>query len=200
MKKQSTNSLTKNKSRNRFRIIAGQWRGRMLNFADEKAIRPTADRVRETLFNWLQNEIVGANCLDLFAGSGALGFEALSRGAATVTSLELLNPACQCIRDNIELLETNKMHLLKADALDWLGSHQPAQPFDIIFLDPPFSTEHLQACCHLLEANKWLSKNSAIYVESSSPLDDITLPAGWQLDRHKKAGQVFFGLCRQKGN
>lgn len=197
--KKSIRTTNKNKPRNRFRIIAGQWRGRVLNFAEVDEIRPTADRIRETLFNWLQNEIVGASCLDVFTGSGALSFEALSRGAESVCSLELSAVACQTLKDNIELLQTNKMRLLKANSLDWLSTHSPQEAFDIVFLDPPFAAELLQTCCELLESKGWLSNQAYIYLEANSPIDKVTLPEGWILEKHKKAGQVYFGICRRNG-
>jgi 16S rRNA (guanine966-N2)-methyltransferase len=197
MSANSSKPKTKSNLRNRFRIIAGQWRGRVLSFADVADIRPTADRVRETLFNWLQSEIVGANCLDAFAGSGALGFEALSRGAATVTCLELSNLACDSIKENMMLLHTDKMVLLRADTLNWLQKQKPHKTFDIIFLDPPFSTDYLQSCCELLESQAWLSKNAFIYLEANSSLDQLVLPKGWQLEKQKRAGQVFFGSIRR---
>jgi 16S rRNA (guanine966-N2)-methyltransferase len=183
--------------KNRFRIIAGQWRGRMLNFADVDDIRPTADRVKETLFNWLQNEIIGANCLDVFAGSGALGFEAISRGAAAVTSLERSSQACQVIQENITLLQTNNMLLQTANSLKWLEASKPAKTFDIVFLDPPFAAEHLSTCCQLLEDNGWLSQKAFIYLEANSSLENISLPEGWHLEKQKKAGQVFYGYARR---
>ena len=190
-----TNS--KPQDRNRFRIIAGQWRGRVLKFADVEDIRPTADRVRETLFNWLQSEIVGANCLDLFAGSGALGFEALSRGAASLTSLELSHQACQTLQENIQTLQTENSHLINANALDWLSSNPATQAFDIVFLDPPFNKDYLQTCCAQLENGSWLADNAFIYLESKASLKNIELPKRWQLIKEKKAGQVFYAACRR---
>ncbi len=186
--------------RHKFRIISGMWRGRVLSFAEQKDIRPTADRVRETLFNWLQTDLVGANCLDVFSGSAALSFEAISRGAAEVTSLEISQQACTFIQTNIQLLQTEKLKLLKTDALSWLNTQNPGKSFDIVFLDPPFTKDYLPLCCELLETNNWLSPDAFIYLESNSPLKNLTLPEHWRLMKHKKAGQVFFAYCKRESS
>ena len=181
-------------NRNRVRIIGGDWRSRVLQFPDAPDLRPTPDRVRETLFNWLQFSTVGAHCLDLFAGSGALGFEALSRGASSVTALETHTQAASNLRQNARLLGTDKLNVVQQDALRWLD--QPAtQKFSVVFLDPPFSANLHQRCCELLQQHCWLAPNASIYLESGESLALLKLPAGWQLDRHKRAGDVHYGLA-----
>lgn len=169
----------------------------MLGFADVEGIRPTADRVRETLFNWLQSDIVGAICLDLFAGSGALGFEALSRGAVSITSLEISSDAARTIEQNTILLPTEQLKLKKTDALVWLDAHEAHDTFDIVFLDPPFASNYLEICCELLESKGWLKPQSYIYLESDELLEKLSLPENWTLMKNKRAGQVFYGICKR---
>lgn len=181
-------------NRNRVRIIGGDWRSRVLQFPDAPGLRPTPDRVRETLFNWLQLRIVGARCLDLFAGSGALGFEALSRGAASVTALETATAVAASLRHNANLLGSDRMQLLQQDALQWLD--KPAlQQFDIVFVDPPFADNAHARCCALLQQNGWLAPGALIYLEAGSSLAALALPAAWRLTRHKQAGDVHYGLA-----
>ncbi len=181
--------------RNSVRIIAGEWRGRHLSFADHDGLRPSADRIRETLFNWLQYDIAGAHCLDLFAGSGVLGFEALSRGAAAVTSVELARPACAAIEESRARLQADKLRLLHADALNFLQNLPPTRPFDIVFLDPPFASGLLEPACRLLEEQLWLSRDAKIYLEAEQAPDKLQLPGSWQLLKNKKAGKVYYGLA-----
>jgi 16S rRNA (guanine966-N2)-methyltransferase len=183
-------------SRNRLRIIGGDWRSRVVVFADAPDLRPTPDRVRETLFNWLQPTLVGAKCLDLFAGSGVLGFEALSRGATTVTALELAPQAVAAIRANIATLQTDKLRLEPRNALDWLRANAQQQRFDVVFLDPPFAENLHGECCRLLAEQQWLAPRAVIYLESDASLDTIELPQGWKLIRHKRAGAVHYGLAQ----
>jgi 16S rRNA (guanine966-N2)-methyltransferase len=182
-------------TRNRLRIIGGSWRSRVVTFADAQDLRPTPDRVRETLFNWLQPRLVGARCVDLFAGSGVLGFEALSRGAASVTALELDGHAAAAIRANVKTLQTDKLRLEQRNALDWLRDNAQQQRFDIVFLDPPFADNLYTDCCRLLDEQQWLAPGALVYLESGAKLDDIALPATWQLIRNKRAGAVHYGLC-----
>jgi 16S rRNA (guanine966-N2)-methyltransferase len=181
-------------SRNRLRIIGGDWRSRVLQFPARADLRPTPDRVRETLFNWLQGPIVGARCLDLFAGSGALGFEALSRGAIAVTALELDPQAAEAIRQNAALLKTEQLQLLQRNALDWLAQRGSTAPFDLVFLDPPYAAGLYAPCCNLLLKQTWLAPGALVYVEAAEPLDTLGLPAEWRLVRSKRAGSVYFGL------
>ncbi len=176
------------------RIIGGEWRGRKLNFPDVEGLRPTADRVRETLFNWLQMEIAGACCLDLFAGSGALGLEALSRGAAEVVMVERDKNAAQQIRTHLQTLRAKRGCVESGDALQFLK--QPASAFDIVFLDPPYRLGCLEECCYLLETGNWLKDGAVIYLEDSSQNPAPQLPANWQLIRSKKAGDVGYYLAK----
>ena len=183
------------RSRNRLRIIGGDWRSRVVVFADIPDLRPTPDRVRETLFNWLQPTLVGARCLDLFAGSGVLGFEALSRGAAAVTALELDPRASAAIRENVGALHADTFRLEQRNGLDWLRDNALQQRFDLVFLDPPFAENLHAECCRLLHEQQWLAPFARVYLESGASLEDIALPDGWQLIRHKRAGAVHYGLA-----
>jgi 16S rRNA (guanine966-N2)-methyltransferase len=179
----------------RLRIIAGEWRSRQLPVLDLPGLRPTTDRVRETLFNWLQNDIAGARCLDLFAGSGALGFEAASRGAASVTLLELQAAAADQLAANMQLLQANNMQLVRANALDWLAQYQ-GEPFDLVFLDPPFASDLLEPAMRCLHQQHLLSSETCVYIECDAAQPLPTLPPGWQLAKQKKAGQVSYYLIR----
>ena len=152
---------------NTLRIIGGSHRGRKLKFADVPGLRPTPDRVRETLFNWLAPLIPGARCLDLFAGSGALGFEAMSRGAREVVFVDSHSLAVKALRENIALLGDGSAEVIQSGALEWL-SRQPAEPFDVVFLDPPFRQDLLEPCCQRLDEAGWLASPAAIYLERES--------------------------------
>ncbi len=177
----------------KLRIIGGQWRRRLLPVVDLSGLRPTTDRVRETLFNWLQNDIAGAHCLDLFAGTGALGFEAASRGAASVTMLELQKTAWQTLTQNIKSLDAQNIQLLKIDAFDWLRT-KPDHVFDIVFLDPPFDSQYLRQACEMLENQLHLSEHACIYLEMNSKQSLPELPENWYVTKEKKAGQVRYCL------
>jgi len=183
------------KNPNRLRIIGGDWRSRILHFADIPDIRPTPDRVRETLFNWLQFQITGASCLDLFAGSAVLGFEALSRGAESVVALEQDSKAIAAIRENCKQLDTNKLEVIQGSALDWLQHRQPRQ-FKLVFIDPPFAAGLHETCFDLLAARGWLAPNALIYVEAASAVSGFTLPENWSVKREKRAGDVHYALCQ----
>lgn len=176
---------------NRVRIIAGRWRGRRLTFPEQSGLRPTPGRVRETLFAWLMPVLPGARCLDLFAGSGALGIEALSRGAAQVVFIERERVAVQALVANLAVLQADGAEAVQADALRWLQS--PPQPFDIVFLDPPFAQNLLEPVCHALHEGGWLTAGARIYLESNRA-QLITVPATWELLREKQAGQVAYRL------
>jgi len=182
---------------NTLRIIGGQWRGRKLHFADGEGLRPTTDRVRETLFNWLQPLIQGAHCLDLFAGSGALGLEALSRGAAKVQFIERNPRAVQALRENLTLLHADNAQVQQGDALTYLRG--PAQPFDVVFLDPPFRQDLLTPALELLSTGGWLKTDARIYIEMESELGEPHLPEGWEPLRSKQAGQVAYHLVGVTG-
>lgn len=180
-------------ARNQLRIIGGRWRGRKLQFPAVEAIRPTPDRVRETLFNWLQNDINGSRCLDLFAGSGALGLEALSRGAAEVTFVDREPMVTRYLQNALTQLAANDFVVCKLDALKFLA--QPPQAFDVVFLDPPFDAHLLAIICARLE-NNWLRPGALIYLECAAADGIPELPATWQLIKSKIAGQVGYHLAR----
>lgn len=184
------------KSSGKLRIIGGEWRSRLLPVVDLPGLRPTTDRVRETLFNWLQNDIPGSHCLDLFAGSGALGFEAASRGAASVTMLELQAQAFQALRNNCEALQANQIQLWQQDAMNWLKS-SPDQSFGVVFIDPPFDADLLGSACRLLEDSGCLTNEACVYLEASSGQPLPELPDCWKIVRQKKAGQVSYYLARR---
>lgn len=183
------------------RIIGGQWRSRKIFFEDDPELRPTPDRVRETLFNWLQSDIVGSHCIDLFAGSGALGIEALSRGAAQCFFVDSHPQSIDNIKSNLEHLKATGGYTVLADALDTLKK-SPRQfspePFDIAFIDPPYAQPYALECCHLLAEHQWLKDYALIYIESATAIADAALPENWRLHRHKKAGQVNYHLAIQE--
>jgi 16S rRNA (guanine966-N2)-methyltransferase len=156
-------------------------------------VRPTPNRVRETLFNWLQPVIAGARCLDLFAGSGALGFEAASRGAAEVVLVERSELVARNLEQNAGSLRAAQVRVHRADALRWLS--RTGEPFDIVFLDPPFDETLLGSSCALLNGNGWLRPRSLVYLEAGTHQDFPVLPEGWELVRDKRAGQVRYALA-----
>ncbi|MGD9163167.1 MAG: 16S rRNA (guanine(966)-N(2))-methyltransferase RsmD [Chromatiales bacterium] len=174
------------------RIIGGQHRGRKLPFAELPGLRPTGDRIRETLFNWLQPVIEGARCLDLFAGSGALGMEAASRGAARVVMVEQAGAVVRQLQRNRELLGLDQVNIVRADALQFL--EQSPTPFNIVFLDPPFAQNLLAALCQRLTLG-WLADGARIYLEEDNSREFPVLPEGWQWLKQKRAGQVRYGLA-----
>lgn len=177
------------------RIIGGDFRGRKLPVLDAEGLRPTSDRVRETVFNWLQFDIAGAHCLDVFAGSGALSFEAISRGAKSVTLLELNTANAQQLKNNAATLKAQQANICQTDSLQWL--QQPAQQvFDVVFLDPPFHKGMMQEAVDLLFKNGYIAEHSLIYVEQEKGLEWPTLANGWELKKDKKTSQVQFGLVK----
>ena len=190
---------TKTKRPQQLRIIGGRWRSRRLSFPDVEGLRPTPDRVRETLFNWLAPLIEGAHCLDLFTGSGALGLEALSRGAAGVVMVDRDPHVIAHLKENIATLGAPGATLVVANALPWLQSPHQKSTFDIVFLDPPFGQGLLEPCCKLLEERGWLTPSAHIYLESESPLGPPALPDNWRLKRSQKAGQVGYHLATREG-
>ncbi|MET1080393.1 MAG: 16S rRNA (guanine(966)-N(2))-methyltransferase RsmD [Pseudomonas sp.] len=178
------------------RIIGGEWRSRQFSFPMAHGLRPTPNRVRETLFNWLATQIVGARVFDLFAGSGALYLEALSRGASMALALDLNAAAIASLRQTLETLKCGNGQLLHGDALRYL-ENQPATPFDLVFLDPPFSQNLLLPACTLLEEKGWLAERAWIYTESENAPSGLGLPGNWRLHREQKAGQVFYALWQR---
>ena len=175
------------------RIIGGQWRSRQFDFPMAHGLRPTPNRVRETLFNWLAPYVEGAKVLDVFAGSGALFLEALSRGAGSALALDLNSAAINSLRGHLLTLRCDNGQLLQTDALRHL-EQQPATPFDLVFLDPPFSQGLLLPACTLLEEKGWLAANAWVYTECENPPSSLGLPGNWRLHREQKAGQVYYAL------
>jgi len=204
---------------NALRIVGGQWRGRRIRFPPMPALRPTPDRVRETLFNWLQGTIGGARCLDLFAGSGALGLEALSRGAAEVVFVERDPAIAAALAANLALLErpataaadraaavpaaapapgagsAPRGRVLAVDAFEYLAG--APRPFDVVFLDPPYGQGRLPELCRLLESRGWLAARALVYVESAAREGQPVLPPSWSQWRQLRAGGVSAGLARR---
>jgi len=194
-------------SSNTVRLIAGELGGRKVRFPHARGLRPTADRTRETLFNWLLNDIEDSYCLDLFAGSGALGLEAVSRGAAHVTMVDSSAQVVRQLQENARLLNVdNRMSIVSQKAASFLSHYQPQyqphyqkQPFDIVFLDPPFADNQLQQVVDLLFADNCLADRAKIYLERDFRQEMPLLPENCMVLRDKKAGQVAFSLleyCR----
>lgn len=178
------------------RIIGGEWRGRKVEFPPVAAIRPTPDRVRETLFNWLQLAIPGSRCLDLFAGSGALGLEALSRGAAEVVFVESDTQAAGRLSGNLRLLACDRGTVVSTRAQQYLEG--AVEPCDVIFLDPPYAERLLAATCRRIEERGWLKPGGLVYLEDAATAGAPELPANWTLHRSKRAGEVGYHLARRE--
>ncbi|MBA7844750.1 16S rRNA (guanine(966)-N(2))-methyltransferase [Klebsiella sp. RHBSTW-00484] len=178
------------------RIIGGQWRGRKLPVPESPGLRPTTDRVRETLFNWLSPTIVDAKCLDCFAGSGALGLEALSRYAANATLLEMERGVAQQLQKNLATLKASNGKVVNTNTLAFLS--QTGTPHDIVFVDPPFRKGLLEETLKLLESNGWLNDEALIYIESEVENGLPPVPASWHLYREKVAGQVAYRLYQHE--
>jgi 16S rRNA (guanine966-N2)-methyltransferase len=179
------------------RIVGGTYRGRKLPVLDQPGVRPTANRVRETLFNWLAPIMPGARCLDCFAGSGALGLEAASRGAAEVVMLERAEPVVRQLLANVRILGADQVQVVRGDALRWLEGK--GRPFDIVFLDPPFSDSLLAPTCVLLARHAWVREGTRVYLETHVGPGLPSLPQGWRLVREHSAGQVAYGLAIVEG-
>lgn len=180
-------------SRSQVRIIGGRWRGRRIEFETGPGLRPTPDRVRETLFNWLQPRLPGSHCLDLFCGSGALAIEALSRGAASATLVDLSPKVLREVRHNLERLGTNAAELVSADALAWIGTARE-RCYDVVFIDPPFGAGTARRCLQLLATSALLAPGARVYLECGAAEAAPGLPPGWLLHREKFAGQVAYRL------
>ena len=178
------------------RIIGGEWRSRKLTVPDAPGLRPTPDRVRETLFNWLAPTIQGARVLDAFTGSGALFLEALSRGASTGVAIDANLDAVNNLRRNLALLQCDDAEVLRVDSLQYLSS-KTEQGFDIVLLDPPFHQDLLLSACQLLEDNNWLNKDAWIYTESEQAPSSLGVPSSWRLHREKHTGQVHYALWQK---
>lgn len=187
LKKQSNKSAAKGN----IRIIAGQHRGRKLPVLMADGLRPTTDRVKETVFNWLMPYIQDATCLDCFAGSGGLGFEALSRGAKSVTFIELNKAAAQQLKENKALLKANNVDVLSTNAINFLQQNQ--QTYSLVFIDPPFRKGLAQQAAEAI-SSQGLTENALIYVEMETDNNNQVMPSHWQLLKEKVAGQVVYRL------
>ena len=183
---------------NRLRIIGGEWRGRIVEFIDSPQLRPTKDLVRETLFNWLQPRLPGSICLDAFAGSGALGFEAASRGAAEVVMLEAAPAVVRQLQSQQAALKAVQVKLLQDRAENYL--RQSAGAFDIVFLDPPFESALSTQCCTLLVERRLLRPGACVYLEAARAEGLPELPPLLTWLRQKQSGDVVYGLAQYEGN
>jgi 16S rRNA (guanine966-N2)-methyltransferase len=184
---------------NELRIIGGAWRGRRIRFpATPGDIRPTPDRVRETLFNWLQGRIAGVRALDLYAGSGALGLEALSRGAREVVFVDSSRAATRAIRAALDAFECDRGRVVDSTADAYLRG--VPEPFDVVFLDPPYAQQDLPAVCARLDSAGWLAAGARIYLEQAAGRGEPQLPPGLALLRSKRAGEVGYHLAGKVGN
>jgi 16S rRNA (guanine966-N2)-methyltransferase len=184
-------------SSGQLRIIGGTWRGPKLSVTQTEGIRPTPNRVRETLFNWLIADVYGAKCLDLFAGTGALGLEALSRGAKSCQFIEQSVVACRQLQNQLRQLAVEPVQLENFEAVSWLR-RPPNTQFNIVFLDPPYHQGLVDRCCKLLIEQHWLTENAAIYIEMASDEAPPSLQDHWELHREKVAGQVCYRLYYQQ--
>lgn len=187
------------KVQNKLNIIGGDWRSRKISFEDAEGLRPTPARVRETLFNWLQYDIISSRCLDLYAGSGALSFEAASRGAKSVVQVENNPVACRSLKANALALKAEQIKIVQTDAFRYLAGD--AEQFDIVFVDPPFNLNLAAQTCQWLEDKGWLASHAKIYVETQKlnsatlrPFQLDALPENWQLLKQKTAGDVMYHL------
>ena len=199
------NTTTKNKAITKstdgfIRVISGQFRGRKLPVKDVQGLRPTTDRIKETVFNWLMQDTREAKVLDCFAGSGGLGFEALSRFASTALFIELDPSAAKQLAQNIATLKLQNAQVRHTNSLSFLEQKNSNTPFDLVFVDPPFRKNLAQTSCNLLEINNWLSEEALIYVEVESDLNTFKPPSNWLLIKEKKAGQVFCRLYQRQPN
>ena len=189
-------SIQKQQSLGEVRVIAGLWRGRKLPVLNAEGLRPTTDRVKETLFNWLMSDIADSRCLDCFAGSGSLGIEALSRQAQAVVFLEKFTNAAAQLKKNLEKLKTEKGVVFNVDTLQFLAKPNQDKPFDIVFIDPPFHHQLVPKVLALLAQNHWLSAQAIIYVETEKDHPPLVLPKGWQIIKEKSAGMVTSRLIQ----
>lgn len=179
------------------RIIAGRWRGRKLAVLNSEGLRPTGDRVKETLFNWLMPYIVDSDCLDAFAGSGSLGFEALSRQAKQVTFLELDRKVAHQLKQNLQQLKCEQQaEVINQNSLDFLKLSQNQPQFDLVFVDPPFHFGLAEQTIWLLEQQNWLKEDALIYVETEREIS-LNLPDNWRLLKQKNTGQVSYSLYQR---
>lgn len=175
---------------NKVKIIGGQWRGRNLPFPNVAGLRPTPARVRETLFNWLQYDIAASRCLDLYAGSGALGMEAASRGAKQVVQVDNNAQVCRQLKANTELVSAIQVKVVQQDVFRYLAGD--AEGFNLVFLDPPFAQGLAVQAANWLEDKLWLASHAKIYIEVEHDLKLTGLPESWEMLKHKTAGEVGY--------
>jgi 16S rRNA (guanine966-N2)-methyltransferase len=193
---QQVKSHEKNKKATKsgfIRLISGKWRGKKLPVKDKEGLRPTTDRTKETLFNWLMHDVRDANCLDCFSGSGSLAFEALSRFAKYALLLERDKQVAQQLKENLKNLQVNNADIVETDSINYLQQTAP-QPFDIVFVDPPFNKGLVSPCCQALEKNGYLTPRALVYIEMELQSQPIELPSNWQLLKEKNTGQVLYQL------
>ena len=183
----------------RLRIVAGNWRSRLLEIADVPGLRPTSARIRETLFNWLAPRIAGARCLDLCAGTGALGLEALSRGAAACDFVENSAKAARTLRSNIATLQAKSAKVYEMQAQDFLRGASTAK-YDVVFLDPPFAADIHAELCRLIEAGNLLADDARVYVEADRSQPSPEFPERWRVLKSKEAGKVRYSLLTAGNN
>jgi 16S rRNA (guanine966-N2)-methyltransferase len=186
----------KNKKPGAVRIIGGEWRGTRLPVPDLPGLRPSGDRGRETLFNWLQMHIRGSRCADLFAGSGVLGLEAASRGAAEVILVEKATPAARLIAESLIRLQAEQVELVQADAMDWLRSRQ-SESLDIVFIDPPFGSGLEGKSLELLGAGNCVSANGFVYIETACETPATVPGPDWKIVKEKTLGEVRMMLLKK---
>lgn len=199
MPRRSPGNKAATSQRNTLRIIGGQWRGRKLQFPDAPGLRPTADRVRETLFNWLQGWVLDEDCLDLFAGSGACGLEALSRGARSAVFVDASGEASASIQAHLGVLGAGNVTVVTATAAQWLqNAASRSGKFGLVFLDPPFAAGALADTVLQLEASGILKPRAHIYLESGDDLATLPVPPTWTARRNLRAGAVFYGLYERR--
>ncbi len=196
MARKSAKGGSRNKTANNtLRIIGGEWRSRKLEFPTADGLRPTSGMIRETLFNWLQHKVIGANILDMFSGSGALGFEALSRGAASVTMVEKDRKAAEQLKTNSQLLQTAKAWVINSDALSWAA--RCGDSFDIAFLDPPFAADIAPDCLEVCKSGL-VKSEGLVYLEISRS-QKLQVPEEFEILKSKTSGSVMYQLLQRKG-
>lgn len=192
----STNTKRQSSGNNQVRIIGGSMRGRKINFSSGEGLRPTLDRIRETLFNWLATEIHGAICLDLYAGSGALGIEAISRGAKSVTLVDASRQVADNLKKNLKSLSVNNAKVVNQQAQQFLTSNE--QLFKLVFLDPPFEKGMLDSILNQIKSH--LSEDALVYVEQENVNSEVHFGEEWQVLKSKKTSRFYYSLIRLNNN
>lgn len=194
MKNLNNPTFSQNKSNNQVRINGGSLRGQKIIFSNTSGLRPTGNRIKETLFNWISQHVQNSNCLDLFSGSGSLGIESVSHGARSVTMIEKDYFAFLAIKNSCSRLNIKNATIIEADAVKWISEESNKTTFDLVFLDPPFMSDLVPVCCEILEKNKLLSSPCYIYVETTKKKKGLCVPENWILLKDKVTGQVAYKL------